>query len=347
MGSLHPRRDDADIDDPEELSRSIQSKLSVRHNVRSSSAAGSRGDIGGQHEPMITCKDTIDAIKAYVTAPASQNEAESSVRLLVTSSALKSSFMEILFNKHMTVGAVKDKLQTHVGTSRSSMVLVLKDQTGGAIGELTDDERKLGYYSPASGYVLHVVDSDKMSLANTGWLEDVSKVEKYVMSDAEYDAREDTYRKFKEQRLKEDPGWTLQKEIQKNKAAAVAARGDSGGGFGDVSFGGSRAPGGTEDDEVLASHVEVGKRCEVSTSQGSKRGIVRVVGENLEGLPKGFWVGVEYDEPVGKNDGMVGGIRYFDCPMGYGGFVRPGLVSVGDEFVPFDEDVDFSDEDEI
>ncbi len=36
-----------------------------------------------------------------------------------------------------------------------------------------------------------------------GWLEDVSKVEKYVMSDADYDAREDTYRKFKEERLRE------------------------------------------------------------------------------------------------------------------------------------------------
>ena len=36
-----------------------------------------------------------------------------------------------------------------------------------------------------------------------GWLEDVSKVEKYMMSDADYDAREDTYRKFKEERLRE------------------------------------------------------------------------------------------------------------------------------------------------
>ncbi len=31
----------------------------------------------------------------------------------------------------------------------------------------------------------------------------MSKVEKYVMSDSDYDAREDTYRKFKEERLRE------------------------------------------------------------------------------------------------------------------------------------------------
>jgi len=52
----------------------------------------------------------------------------------------------------------------------------------------------------------------------------------------------------------------------------------------------------------------IGARCIVSTDEASnaeveKRGTIRFVGETLFGDGKGEWIGIELDEPVGKNDG--------------------------------------------
>ena len=71
--------------------------------------------------------------------------------------------------------------------------------------------------------------------------------------------------------------------------------------------------------------------------------LLRHVGR-CQGLPKGFWVGVQYDEPVGKNNGTVKGVQYFDCLPSYGAVVRPDTVTAGD-YPPLDDL--FLDEDEI
>lgn len=60
-----------------------------------------------------------------------------------------------------------------------------------------------------------------------------------------------------------------------------------------------------------ASHVidyKVGDRVIIKSSQGSKVGTVRYIG--ITEFANGEWVGVELDDPRGKNDGSVNGKRF-------------------------------------
>ncbi|KAF2839724.1 hypothetical protein M501DRAFT_730540 [Patellaria atrata CBS 101060] len=52
-----------------------------------------------------------------------------------------------------------------------------------------------------------------------------------------------------------------------------------------------------------------------------RQAIIRFVGETS--FAAGLWIGVEFEEQCGKNDGSVQGERYFNCPMGHGMFLKP------------------------
>lgn len=54
------------------------------------------------------------------------------------------------------------------------------------------------------------MDVNPLSASANGWLEDTSKVEKYVMSDQAYNQREGTYRQYKEMRRKVRPCMQMQ-----------------------------------------------------------------------------------------------------------------------------------------
>ncbi|XP_046474834.1 CAP-Gly domain-containing linker protein 1 isoform X1 [Neodiprion pinetum] len=76
---------------------------------------------------------------------------------------------------------------------------------------------------------------------------------------------------------------------------------------------------------VSHRELRLGERVIVSSSQGSKAGILRFMGTTE--FANGEWCGIELDDPVGKNDGSVGEKRYFECRPKHGLFAPIHKVS--------------------
>ncbi|KAH3673182.1 hypothetical protein WICMUC_003800 [Wickerhamomyces mucosus] len=98
-----------------------------------------------------------------------------------------------------------------------------------------------------------------------------------------------------------------------------------------------------QNNKVRAQQLCVGARFRTINEIGERRGVIKYIGKVLEIDFENIWTGVEFDEPVGKNDGSIKGVRYFSCKPGYGGFLKPVQVEQGD----FQEESLFSDDDEI
>lgn len=266
------------------------------------------------------------AVREYVLGEtAGPKRSENTILLNVQHSNLKQTRLaEIRMDKRTIIDDVKQRLYLHTGTRPASMRLFLRDASGQTKCELRNENATLGQMGAVTGDSLLLIDEDPYSASANGWLEDTSLVPKYVMPDDVYDKKENTYRKFKAKMRKKDPNWSMTSALAKRVNAENGGRG--------VDYG----------EEEPA--VKCGDRVEVFP--GGKRGEVKYVGKDLSDLPEGWWVGICYDEPVGKNDGCVKGVRYFEAQMGYGALVRPSNVTVGD-FAPLDDDLFDESEDEI
>ncbi|XP_035217934.1 tubulin-folding cofactor B-like [Stegodyphus dumicola] len=216
--------------------------------------------------------------------------------ILVTSS-INSFGTQRRFPVNIQIAELKQKLELLTGASSTSMELQLLDDKNELICKLMDDSATLNSYALDNAKVLHVVDS----FHQAGEFEDLSKVKKFELSEEEYSKRGETFRAFKE-KLK------LQSGDEKESTEKEKKR---------------------QEEEELIKNIKVGSRCEVRVSgKPNRRGTVMYAGTT--DFKPGFWVGVKYDEPLGKNDGSVGGKRYFECQQNYGSFVKPYDVILGD-----------------
>ncbi|GAA31617.2 phosphatidylinositol glycan class U [Clonorchis sinensis] len=96
---------------------------------------------------------------------------------------------------------------------------------------------------------------------------------------------------------------------------------------------------GATSDEDAASSTDTSLRIQSSTDgsdtqqfqlgdrvlvAGQRRGVIRYIG-STEFAP-GTWYGIELDQPLGKNNGSVAGVRYFQCPVGHGIFASVNRI---------------------
>lgn len=68
---------------------------------------------------------------------------------------------------------------------------------------------------------------------------------------------------------------------------------------------------------INSEDVHVGSRVFLTDR---KTGIVRFIG--MTQFSPGIWYGIELSRPLGKNDGIVQGVRYFQCPPACGVFIQ-------------------------
>ena len=147
----------------------------------------------------------------------------------------------------------------------------------------------------------------------TAQLDDLSQVEKYVMSDEDYDQLPVSMRKFLQNLKENNPELFTKKTII------------------------------TDPDyqKDIAEGYNVGDRCELipapkkcdncacGTGGGpaqpeeeeKQRGEIKYIGR-IPDLGEGFYIGIQLDEPYGMNNGSYKGVPYFECPPKYGLFKR-------------------------
>ena len=299
------------------------------------------------------------ALQAYITRKDQtqyDNLPHDMVLLDLTHSNLKQQHIEIRFYLSDTLDTLRARIHQKTGTPHIFQHLQIFS-AGVCMVEIPPDyneQTKLGFFSLRHAMRVHCIDLNPHSGSSGGQYEDTSLVEKYRMSEEDYEKRKGTLRDWERKQKEKDATFTLRKHAREHREMVEARRQAKLGlelpeGF-EYDENGQAVRVEIDEVEKAQSSADVGgsdtvagieaeMHCEVQP--GGRRGQVAFVGEVKE-LDGGHWVGNIFDEPVGKTDGTTpNGKRYFDAPgSNYGGFVRGKNMTVGDypERNIFDED---------
>ncbi|KAH6622854.1 CAP Gly-rich domain-containing protein [Chaetomium tenue] len=204
-----------------------------------------------------------------------------------------------------SISQLKTKLETITGIPPSCQQISLKTSAGEKIAvEAPDEESVYLQQFPLTPYAELLVGDTRPASARPNF-SSTAGVEKYVLPEEEYEKKTDSVLAWKktEKLGRFDPNAAGHEQA---KISAIAQ-------------------------EIEVRGIAVGKRCQIGDDD-SRRGEIKYVGDVKEIPGPGAWVGIQLDEPVGKNDGSIGGSRYWgeESQLKHGVFVRPDRVEVGD-----------------
>ncbi|KAK4473013.1 hypothetical protein MN116_004208 [Schistosoma mekongi] len=224
--------------------------------------------------------------------------------LIITTNASKLR-SEKHFPLNMTLGQLKGKLVLVTGCDNHTMKIELFDKEDKSLGQLVGDDKPLCDFGVEDGMHIHITD---LTTQDGAYDQVEEPAETYQMSNEEYAKREDSLLAWKRQNKIGQFRDINSEEIKQVKEQRQLA---------------------AFHEKQKAELLSLGSRCEVRVpGQPTKRGVIEFIGQTK--FKPGYWVGVRYDEPLGRNDGSIDGVRYFECPEKYGAFVKPQYVEAGD-----------------
>jgi len=110
-----------------------------------------------------------------------QSDSNPWLKIHIVTQQTASAITERKFEKSLTIGQFKGKLEMLTGCNAASMKLSIEDLKGKKIGEIDDEERLLGSYPIDDGMSIRVTDPEAIDWNN------LDRVEKQEMDEETYD----------------------------------------------------------------------------------------------------------------------------------------------------------------
>jgi tubulin-folding cofactor B len=110
----------------------------------------------------------------------------------------------VRYDLHQSILSIKENIEKRYGSDVKFMRLVLKDDKGKVISNIEEDNRTLAFYGAEGGNIIQVLDLNPNSIHKE--IEDLAKIEKYTISEEDYEKLPENFRKWKKHLMETNPG---------------------------------------------------------------------------------------------------------------------------------------------